>query len=97
MFRNLDDTTEQIWGPKWSIWEFRERDNTVNKFKNLNGRSDEFWDDIAKQVWGTAGAFSSNLMSCLVHLKKPKTFQNFLSHRILRHMHWVLNIDENKN
>jgi len=51
MFRDLDDTTEQIWGPKWSIWKFRERDNTVNKFKNLNGRSDEFWDDIAKQVW----------------------------------------------
>ena len=26
-----------------------------------------------------------------------KSFQNFLSHRILRHMHEALNIDENKN
>jgi hypothetical protein len=26
-----------------------------------------------------------------------KNFQDFLSHRILRHMHEVLNIDENKN
>ena len=29
--------------------------------------------------------------------QKPKTFQDSLSHRILRHMHAVLNIDENKN
>jgi hypothetical protein len=30
-------------------------------------------------------------------LQKPKSFQDFPSHRILRHMHGVLNIDENKN
>ena len=30
-------------------------------------------------------------------LKKPKTFQVFPSHRILRHMHGALNIDKNKN
>jgi len=29
--------------------------------------------------------------------KNQKTFQNSLSHRILRHMHEALNIDENKN
>jgi len=29
--------------------------------------------------------------------RKPKSFQNSLSHRILRHMHEALNIDENKN
>jgi len=28
--------------------------------------------------------------------KKPKNFQNSTSHRILRHMHRALNIDENK-
>ena len=32
---------------------------------------------------------------CLVHLKNQKLFN--LSHRILRHMHGALNIDENKN
>ena len=30
-------------------------------------------------------------------LKKPKNFQNFPSHPILRHIHRVLNIGENKN
>jgi hypothetical protein len=30
-------------------------------------------------------------------LQKPKTSQNSLLHRILRHMHEPLNIDENKN
>jgi len=29
--------------------------------------------------------------------QKPKSFQDFLSHRIFRHMHETLNIDENKN
>jgi len=29
--------------------------------------------------------------------QRPKTFQDFSSHRILRHMHGALNIDENKN
>jgi len=29
--------------------------------------------------------------------RNPKSFQNSLSHRILRHMHEALNIDENKN
>ena len=29
--------------------------------------------------------------------RKPKNFQDFLSHRILWHMHEILNIDENKN
>jgi hypothetical protein len=29
--------------------------------------------------------------------QKAKSFQDFPSHRILRHMHGVLNIDENKN
>jgi len=28
--------------------------------------------------------------------KKTKTFQNSILHRILRHMHEVLNIDKNK-
>jgi hypothetical protein len=44
------------------------------------------------------------MRSCLVHLKnqkvfkilKLKNFQNFSSHRILRHMHEALNIDKNK-
>jgi hypothetical protein len=29
--------------------------------------------------------------------QKPKTFQDFQLHRILRHMHGVLNINKNKN
>jgi hypothetical protein len=29
--------------------------------------------------------------------QKPKSFQDSLSHQILRHMHEALNIDENKN
>jgi len=29
--------------------------------------------------------------------QKSKTFQDFPSHRILRHMHEAQNIDENKN
>jgi len=29
--------------------------------------------------------------------QKPKTFQNFPSHRILWHMHRALNVDKNKN
>jgi len=29
--------------------------------------------------------------------QKPKSFQDSLSHRIFRHIHEVLNIDENKN
>jgi hypothetical protein len=29
--------------------------------------------------------------------QKPKSFQDSPSHRILRHMHEALNIDENKN
>jgi len=29
--------------------------------------------------------------------QKPKFFQDFSSHRILGHMHEVLDIDENKN
>jgi len=32
-----------------------------------------------------------------IHQKKSKIFQDSLSHRILRHMHEVLNIDKNKN
>ena len=35
------------------------------------------------------------LRSCFT--KKTKTFQDFLSHRILRHMHGALNIVKNKN
>jgi hypothetical protein len=34
---------------------------------------------------------------CLVDPKKPKTFQDFPSHRIFKHMHGALNIDKNKN
>ena len=34
---------------------------------------------------------------CLVHPKTKKTFQDSLSHQILRHMHEALNIYENKN
>jgi len=37
---------------------------------------------------------ASDLRSCLVHLKN---FQDSLSHRILGHMHEVLDIDKNKN
>ena len=29
--------------------------------------------------------------------QNPKSFQDSLSHRILRHMHEALNIDKNKN
>ena len=29
--------------------------------------------------------------------QNPKSFEDFPSHRILRHMHEALNIDENKN
>ena len=29
--------------------------------------------------------------------KKPKTFQDYPSHRILRHMYRALNVDEDKN
>jgi hypothetical protein len=36
------------------------------------------------------------LRPCLVH-PKTKNYQDSLSHRILRHMHETLNIDENKN
>jgi hypothetical protein len=39
----------------------------------------------------------TTLRPCLVHPKKQKNFQDSLSYQILRHMHKVLNIDENKN
>jgi len=29
--------------------------------------------------------------------RKPKTFQDFSSHQILKHMHEALDINENKN
>jgi len=41
--------------------------------------------------------FLVEVRPCLVHPKNQKTFQDFLSHRILRHMHGTINIDENKN
>ena len=36
-------------------------------------------------------------LGLLVHPKKQKNFQDSPSHRILRHMHESLNIDERKN
>jgi len=48
-------------------------------------------------VWGDWDALGVGLGPCLVHSKKAKSFQDFPSHRILRHMHEILNIDENKN
>ena len=36
-------------------------------------------------------------MALLTSILKSNFFKNFLSHRIFRHIHEVLNIDENKN
>ena len=38
IFRDHDDTAEQVWAPKQVICKFRERDDITNKFKDLNGR-----------------------------------------------------------
>ena len=41
--------------------------------------------------------FEGKLRPCLIHRKTQKSFQDYSSHRILRHMHEALNIDESKN
>jgi len=75
--------------------------NNIQSYKIFCENSNSFVSfPVAKGVFPVKGVFplaKGCELALFSFLKKPKTFQDSPSHRILRHMHDTLNIDKNKN
>ena len=81
------DVTENL----EKIWKLNKAIDKRMDWRGTRGIKEPFWlfQNISKETNENQALFSS--------LRNPKSFQDSLSHRILRHMHEALNIDENKN